>query len=293
RSEINQHCILPSFGMLLWEIAELNMPYYDIESDIVAIRDRAQNEENRAQFSDQANVPLKYQELTPVQTNPKDRPNFTDLFISLEKLYEHYTNSISSEGSSNINFNISRPLVEDSEEGDISNVKTVEDALKEHMSEHGNKKLAWKLFQEHADNGNMIAKYWVGFYLYHNYPTPMDQILETESMRNDRYTRAAQLFKEVADSLCPQNRAAQFQYGNCLYNGDGVAKDRKLAFKYYLKAADNGNTFAMFKVANYYNKGKYIPQDKELSLKYSVEAERKAHAYAYPKPTFQTEQSEN
>ncbi|CAG8601173.1 3593_t:CDS:2, partial [Acaulospora morrowiae] len=234
----------------------LNIPYYDIESDIVAIRDRAQNEENRAQFSDQTNVPLKYQELTreAVQTNPKDRPNFTDLFISFEKLYEHYTNSISSEGISSINLNISQPADKNSEE-DISNAKAVENALREHLSEHGNKKLAWKLFQEHADNGNMIAKYWVGFYLYHNYFTPMDQKLETESMRNDRYTRSAQLFKEVSDSLCSQNSAAQFQYGNCLYNGDGVAKDRKLAFKYYLKAADNGNPFAMLKVANYYNKG--------------------------------------
>ncbi|CAG8720423.1 18116_t:CDS:2 [Acaulospora morrowiae] len=117
--EINQHFILPSFGMLLWEIAKLNI-------------------------LNQTNVPMKYQKLThkAVQTNAKDQPNFIDLFVSLEKLYKHYTNSISSEGNSSINSNISKSPEENSKEDDINSAKTVEDALKEHMSEHGNKKLA-------------------------------------------------------------------------------------------------------------------------------------------------------
>jgi TPR repeat protein len=53
---------------------------------------------------------------------------------------------------------------------------------------------------------------------------------------------AAKFFKLSADQ---HNAAGQYEYGNALYNGEGVTQDLAEAVKYFKLAADQGNAAAV------------------------------------------------
>ncbi|KAF0366313.1 kinase-like protein [Gigaspora margarita] len=59
-------------------------------------------------------------------------------------------------------------------------------------------KKAWQCFEENANLGNLKAKYWQGYYLYHEYSFVI-QYIEKEK----------QLYKEAANS---DHSDAQYQY---------------------------------------------------------------------------------
>ncbi|CAG8735165.1 18733_t:CDS:10, partial [Dentiscutata erythropus] len=77
----------------------------------------------------------------------------------------------------------------------------------------GNKQKAWESFKHHAEQGDIIAKYWVGYYLYHSI------LPEHKENRQENLQYAAILFKEAADHGKVE---AQLRYGFCLWQGDGV-----------------------------------------------------------------------
>ena len=56
--------------------------------------------------------------------------------------------------------------------------------------------------------------------------------------------------------------------------GQGVTKDRKIAFTWYRKAADNGNAEAQYKLGLYYESGEVVSKDMDEAIKlYRLAAE--------------------
>ncbi|CAG8533070.1 13000_t:CDS:2 [Gigaspora margarita] len=139
-------------------------------------------------------------------------------------------------------------------------------AIEEHRKPNGNKHKAWESFKSHAECGDIIAKYWVGYYLYH-YILP-----EHKENRQANLQHAAILFKEAADHGKVE---AQLRYGFCLWVGDGVPVNWDEAIRYLKVAADNGNPTAMYNVGSAYWIGKGVIKDQEICSKYLKMAAKK------------------
>ncbi|RHZ52892.1 hypothetical protein Glove_456g20 [Diversispora epigaea] len=262
-------CEVYSFGMLLWEIAELKVPYAK-EKDISSIRDRV-----KKNYRESWSLGVPHPEWKILVSNPKNgawhpdpsfRPTFTEMFLTLEKIYKECQpksprNSpnlipVQSSSSSSSFEGDCLITIDFSAFGDIS----VEEAIMEHKKKDGNKKNAWKCFEAHAAVGDISAKYWKGYYLYYNL---IDGPKESEQ---ERATEAAKLFQEVADeSDMPE---AQLRYGNCLFKGEGVKKNLTEAAIYFKKSAENGNATAMFNMGKIYYYGMGVKQDISEGEKY-------------------------
>ncbi|CAG8510077.1 15186_t:CDS:2, partial [Cetraspora pellucida] len=126
-------CEVYSFGMLLWEIAELRIPYKD-ETDILVIRDLVAKNHYRESFS-HGGVPKEWKDLVKAAWNqdPKFRPAFTEMFLVLQKLREknsppRCSPSLSPDDSIDDEFNDQAIPINFAEFGDIS----VEEAIKEY-----------------------------------------------------------------------------------------------------------------------------------------------------------------
>ncbi|CAG8448932.1 9806_t:CDS:2 [Diversispora eburnea] len=223
--------------MLLWEIAELKIPYAK-ERDIASIRDRSWS--LGVPHSEWKNLVsnLKNGAWHP---DPSFRPTFTEMFLTLEKIYKEC------DCLTTIDF---------SAFGDMS----VEEAIMEHKKRDGNKKNAWKCFEAHAAVGDITAKYWKGYYLYYNL------IDGPEESEQERAIEATKLFKEAADE--GDMPEAQLRYGNCLFKGEGVIRNLTEAAIYFKKAAENGNATAMFNMGKIYYYGMGINQDISEGEKY-------------------------
>jgi TPR repeat protein len=57
---------------------------------------------------------------------------------------------------------------------------------------------------------------------------------------DEDYQEAIKWYKQAATHATHPNTEAQYQLGNCYYNGLGVSEDKKEAKQWYLKAAENG-----------------------------------------------------
>ncbi|CAB4488117.1 kinase-like domain-containing protein [Rhizophagus irregularis DAOM 181602=DAOM 197198] len=83
--------------------------------------------------------------------------------------------------------------------------RSFDDALREHKSKNSNRRLAWESFKHHSST-SLEAKYWLGYYCYHDKEIPKLQQI---------------------------NRRLRIKtYGICLWQGVGVA-----AFFKYLRAS--------------------------------------------------------
>ncbi|CAG8461423.1 15453_t:CDS:10 [Cetraspora pellucida] len=214
---------------LLWEIAEEKAPYTNEGIDLQTIRYRVVKE--------------KY----PLSHDPDFRPTISKIFTILFD-YHHKDEK--------------RPPPSVDEFGTefvIDDFMTVDAAIKEHRKPDGNKRKAWDCFNQFAEQGDIDAKYWVGYYLYHSV------LPEHKDNRQENLQRAAKLFKETAD--CGKVEA-QLRYGFCLWQGDGVSVDWDEAMRYLKLAADNGNPTAMYNVGNAYWIGKGVQKDQEIGSKY-------------------------
>jgi hypothetical protein len=76
-------------------------------------------------------------------------------------------------------------------------IPSVEDAIREHKSPNGNKRLAWQSFLYHSET-DIEAKYWLGYYYRHE-EIPELQIINKE----ERIKTAANLFKLVLRNRYP------------------------------------------------------------------------------------------
>ncbi|RHZ79863.1 hypothetical protein Glove_140g132 [Diversispora epigaea] len=245
-------CEVYSFGMLLWEIWELKIPYEDDES-IISIREKV-IKGYREKFS--PGVHPEYERLVSSSTcgawndDPRFRPNFTEMFLTLKKLYEIMIQSESAKNSSNIQIKEDESNIDDdcmltidyTSFGDMTLNEAImkhEEITKNHEEDISVKEKIWKCFEEYAAAGDIEAKYWKGYYLYYN------ELKGPDELKNQRDEEAMQLFKEAADEgNIPE---AQLRYGNYL-----VKLKKASAAEYFQKAADNGNVMAMFNIGKMY-----------------------------------------
>ncbi|RIB08113.1 hypothetical protein C2G38_2147237 [Gigaspora rosea] len=241
-------CEVYSFGMLLWEMAELKIPYED-EIDPLRIFYKITKEQCREKFSN-GGVPQEWKDLVKAtwNQNPNYRPSFTDIFNIIQELSEQNFNLLDVNANQTDEFHSQES---DDEVDDMS----VEEAINEYNKSNGNKLKAWECFVMHAKIGDFTAKYWMAHFLHYN-------ILDwPESEREIHEKQATQLFKEAADGDIVE---AQLIYGDCMFNGMGASKDTIKAIEYYKMAADSDNPDAMYKVGNIYYHGDGVKKDLEI-----------------------------
>ncbi|CAG8699513.1 2945_t:CDS:2 [Dentiscutata erythropus] len=264
-NKYNTKCEVYSFGILLWELAEQKIPYKHLD-DIMEIKNRVDKEKYREPFTNFSNLPKDYTEISmkAVGADPDFRPTITEMFKTLEKLQA--------------NFLALRPLTPIMNiPGDVINFAefnymTMKEATLAHRVTNGNLEMAYKCFNAYAQTGNLKAKYFHGYYLY-------KKLVNTSYPDKEREKRAAQLFKEVADSG-DEVPDAQLKYGLCSFHGTGVDRNFSEAAKYFQKAADNGLAVGMYNAGNIFYAGLTGVKDEELGIKYIREAAQHNHSEA-------------
>ncbi|CAG8691989.1 8123_t:CDS:10 [Dentiscutata erythropus] len=257
KKRYNVRCEIYSLGALLWEIAEKEIPYTRLGIDLQTIRDRVVKEKYREPFS--SNVPKVWQDIAYAALNhdPDFRPTIAKIFTVLYDYHQKEEQKI--------------PYMDEFEDAfiiDGDDIMSVDRAIKEHRKPDGNKQKAWDSFKVHAEQGDMIARYWVGYYLYHSIlPEHKDK-----ENRQGNLQLAAALFKEAADHGKVE---AQLRYGFCLWQGDGVQVNWDEAIRYLKLAADNGNPTAMYNVGSAYWIGKGVTKNQEIGAEYLRMAAKK------------------
>ncbi|CAG8647856.1 7814_t:CDS:2 [Acaulospora morrowiae] len=265
-------CEIYSLGALLWEIAEQRMPFSSGNLEFQAIRDLVVKARYREPLS--PDVPELWKKVVTqaLRHSPSDRPAISYIFENLyqcQKLYDPQPQLASSSldtemddgfGSESDILDIEKTPIEDSE------CMSVQEAIEEHKK--GNSQTAWKWFLFHADNGDMLAKFWVACFLYQS------EIDELKCKKEENLVKAAQLFKETADNGKPE---AQLRYGSCLWKGKGVRTNYNEAIRYLTMAADNGNVNAMYNVGCAYYNGKGVEKSKTKGEYYLKKAAQKEH----------------
>ncbi|CAG8536505.1 9058_t:CDS:2 [Acaulospora morrowiae] len=265
-------CEIYSLGALLWEIAEQRPPFSSGNLEFQAIRDLVVKTRYREPLS--PGVPELWKKVVTqaLRHSPSDRPAISYIFENLyqcQKLCDPQPQLVSSSfdtemddgfGSESEILDIGQTPIEDS--GCIS----VQEAIEEHKK--GNFQAAWRWFFYHAENGDMLAKFWVACYLYQS------EIDELKCNKEENRVKAAQLFKETADN---GKHEAQLRYGSCLWQGKGVRTNYNEAIRYLTMAADNGNVNAMYNVGCAYYKGKGVEKSKTKGEYYLKKAARKEH----------------
>ncbi|KAF0555790.1 kinase-like protein [Gigaspora margarita] len=259
KKRYNVKCEIYSLGALLWEIAEEEIPYTRLGIDLQTIRDKVVKEKYRESFS--SNVPKVWQDTAyaALNHNPDFRPTIAKIFSTL---YDYHHKDEKKE---------LLPTGDEFEDAFILDdfaigIMSVDQAIEEHRKPDGNKQKAWESFKSHAELGDIIAKYWVGYYLYHSI------LPEHKANRQANLQHAAILFKEAADHGKVE---AQLRYGFCLWQGDGVPVNWDEAMRYLKLAADNGNPTAMYNVGSAYWIGKGVIKDQEVGSKYLKMAAKK------------------
>jgi len=134
-------------------------------------------------------------------------------------------------------------------------ILSVDEAIREHKSNNGDKQLAWKSFQYHSET-DMVAKYWVGYYYYYGEIPELQQVNQQE-----RTKIALEIFKETADE---GNPSAQLRYGMCLWQDAKYSE----AFKYLEMSAKAGNSTAMYNIGSAYWNGNCVEQDQGKGAEY-------------------------
>jgi hypothetical protein len=151
-------------------------------------------------------------------------------------------------------------------------ILSVKDAITEHKSSKGDKQLAWQSFKYHSST-DIDAKYWLGYYYYHEDISELQQIDKEE-----RIKMAIDIFKETAER---GNPSAQLRYGMCLWKGEGVDVNSYEALKYLKLAANSDNAAAMYIIGKaYLNGGNGIEQDMSLGAEYLKSAALRNHIKA-------------
>ncbi|KAG9293214.1 hypothetical protein G9A89_010585 [Geosiphon pyriformis] len=283
----NTKCEIYSFGILLWEIAEEQIPYKS-KGDLKEICEEALKIQSLP-FS--AGVPPDWQQISwgATRHEPSLRPSLTDMFTALHKLLKLYKPQVSPRSSlintpnAPITLLTLDPNLPDTDNDDdfmiesdlaeLSNVLSVQDAILEYKKKGGNKIDAFKAFEIHASFGDQLAKYWMGYYLFY------DKLPQNPSQeKKDQREKAVKLFKEAADK--GGIAEAQLRYAYCLWAGDGVQESKENAIKYYEVAANNDNPTAMYNVGYLYYRGSGVLKDEKKGKEYLILAALKGQPKA-------------
>ncbi|PKC14315.1 kinase-like protein [Rhizophagus irregularis] len=268
RDNINRYtiqCEIFSFGMLLWELGFQRKPYEDKTlTEILGhvLKGGRETLDIELHFNP---VKKEYCNIVKLAWDQEAslRPGIRHLFNMLQDLYD---NHVLKKG-----FSLLHPInqVEKSQDLDldISNycptpsftpLIPFEEGLQ--ANKECNYEKAWKCFEQHANIGDMEAKYWQGLYYSQGYYVERDQI------------KAKELFKEAADT---GNSEAQVRYAFCLL--DKVDKKEHIEFLKYLKmSANNDNATALYNLGKIYLFGQCdVEKDQNKGIKYLKRAASK------------------
>ncbi|RGB43082.1 kinase-like domain-containing protein [Rhizophagus diaphanus] len=267
KSKYTTQCEIFSFGVLLWELAFEKIPYRSLKVD--EIKDFViKGGREVIKFGNTTPEISKLQEdykkviNDTWKNNPQERISFLKALNMLEELY----NSVSHM------FDENKPALLDENTLDLDGSKANDDLVlpDENVSliipkislnegilayREGDHQKAWKCFEYHAENGNTVAKYWKGRYLWEGIH---DGIKGREEGK--------ELLKIAADEGYPD---AQLRYAFTLKNVLGEDDNRNLFMNYITKAAEGNNDTAQYNLGDIYYKGKLnIPKDENEGIKW-------------------------
>ncbi|KAF0532417.1 kinase-like protein [Gigaspora margarita] len=232
------------FGMTLWELVFEKIPYghWDIGKIINHV---ISGKREQISFGDAPeDIQRLQQELKLIiisawQDDPELRASLQQIFLQLSTLARIYQKPLSSPAL----------LPPNTLDLDGSKKKIYDSSSNEGC------KTAWECFEAHANLGNTVAKYWMGFYLWKG----------LLSGKKDR-KRASELFKEAADDGISH---AQLRYAFSLVNNPPIKFNRAIFLDYLNKAAENNNPTAQFNLGDMYLNGKLkVEKNEQLGIKY-------------------------
>ncbi|KAF0555160.1 kinase-like protein [Gigaspora margarita] len=254
-------CEVYSFGILLYELSIEKTPYEEYndssnlkELKMMILRDKSVCLRNSINNMPQEDISLEYKEIImqALDFEPTSRPTICDIF----KILHSVANDDRPRNSQNSylkSCNIFPQTV------DFNEFSSIEDAIKEAKKQNGDKQRAWRYFDTYSNLGDPEASYWKGYFLYKNI------FGESMSKSEERIKEAAQLFKIASDANID---SAQYKYGECLWNGQGIEKDQKHAIEIFRKAADNGHIGARYCLGCMLYEGLTGIEDKEEGAHY-------------------------
>ncbi|KAF0531731.1 kinase-like protein [Gigaspora margarita] len=255
-----------SFGMLIWELCYEKIPYegWNFNEILNHVLDGKREDLSHGNLNDPVKEEILLEFIKIIRAAWKhishERISVTNLHQKLEELIETYPilNDISlNKKMLNVNkMNTAKPVTPEPEIH--SSYIPLEEGIRLHQSKQYKK--AWQCFEENANLGNLKAKYWQGYYLYHEYGVVTQDI-----------EKAKQLYKEAANGDHPD---AQYRYAALLLQElkkeDNNKEDYCKEILHYFKlAANNYHIDAIYCMGDIYAKGKLqVRQNKELGLLY-------------------------
>ncbi|KAF0541341.1 kinase-like protein [Gigaspora margarita] len=271
------NCEMYSFGMLIWELCYEKLPYENLDlkeiSDLVLARKREKLLTGKFDNPNDKKIQEKLIEIIKKTWDhePRERIDITKLNRKLEKLTAAYPIPLDAPRllkDKTLNFDGTYPIIPDLCESEEmakicdDYISSIPLPLEKGIKLHKNKdyKNAWKCFEENANLGDSLAKYWQGYYLYYGLDVEKD------------IERSKRLFKEAADH---DHSDAQCRYAVLLLSDLGTANETrkqelcKEILHYFKLAADNKHAYAMYYLGDIYVYGKLkVDPNRELGLKY-------------------------
>ncbi|KAF0530139.1 kinase-like protein [Gigaspora margarita] len=275
------NCEMFSFGMLIWEFCYERIPYQKLglKEIINHVTNGKRERLSLGKFIVPADRKIQEKFIKIIdrmwQHEPHKRITLSKLFIRLEKLHTTYpANALGL--LDNGALDLHEILIEKDKLPEFNDIELIINddfskpllSLDEGITLHKKKDHAgaWKCFNDNAELGSPLAKYWKGYYLYEGYYVQKDINL------------ANMLFKEAADGEIAD---AQYRYAVSLYP-EIKKDDKRNEFLHYLKlAADNKHIDARYNLGDIYLNGKLkVRQNRELGIKYLWLAATKNHEKA-------------
>ena len=257
-------CEIFSFGMLLWELGVQRKPYENMTILEVQKHVLKGGREKLELFP--SGIQKGYYEIVKLawQQEPSRRPGIQLLFNMLQELYENHVLNKESplmrplkdeEDESLMNLDIPDTILNNNSQNVVP-LLPVKEGLQAHKA--GEYEKAWKCFEANANVGDILAKYWQGYYY-----------LEGKYPKKDK-KRAMELFEEAADA---GNADAQLRYAFCLIDKENNHIDSNKFMKYLQLAADNNNATALYNLGDVYFSGKLgTKKDQEKGVHYLRQA---------------------
>ncbi|CAG8497204.1 1540_t:CDS:2 [Diversispora eburnea] len=246
----NHKCEIFSFGMLVWELINEKIPYKNMSFDEVQEHVKSKKREILPRFnSDPILLGLTKLIKQTWDDEPLLRPSYPETFnlinnlersvqLNSPRIYPKNDTHDDIPSFENISphYDIDPQKLPDWDECDPG------DGIKAHREKRY--KEAWECFNEHANLGLSLAKYWKGYYLVKGFHGEKD------------IKEGLKWLKLAADDGVPD---AQLRYASGLINlniSNGSSENYEIILKYMKKAADGGSEIALYNLSAIYLHGK-------------------------------------